>query len=99
LASQRKKAPFDDLRDKNGTVLPPVILLRQDQKQGGLCGHVLSSKAYSSWSRPIGGIPQELSARLNRTDEWITAQLPEGLLGSGANALERLVLSDSFQLK
>ena len=99
LASQRSKAPFDDLRDKDGTVLPPVILLRQDQKQGGLCGHVLSSKAYSAWSRPIGGIPQELSARVNRTDDWITAQLPEGLLGSGTNALETLVLSDSFQLK
>ena len=99
LASQRSKAPFDDLRDEYGKVLPPVILLRQDQKQGGLCGNVLSSEAHSSWSRPIGGIPQELSARVNRTDDWITAQLPAGLLGSGANALERLVLSDSFQLK
>ena len=80
-------------------MLPPVILLKQDRKQGGLCGHVLSSRAHSSWSRPIEGISQQLSVSANRTDDWISAQLPEGLLGSGANALERLVLSDSFQLK
>ena len=99
LASQRSKAPFNDLKDEDGKALPPVILLKQDRKQGGLCGHVLSTRAHSSWSRPIGGISQQLSIRVNRTDDWISAQLPEGLLGSGANALERLVSSDSFQLK
>ncbi len=99
LTSQRSRAPFNDLKDEDGKVLPPVILLKQDRKQGGLCGHVLSSRAHSSWSRPIEGISQQLSVSANRTDDWISAQLPEGLLGSGANALERLVLSDSFQLK
>ena len=99
LASQRSKAPFNDLKDGDGKALPPVILLKQDRKQGGLCGHVLSTRAHSSWSRPIDGISPQLSIGANRTDEWISAQLPESLLGSGANALERLVSSDSFQLK
>ena len=99
LKSQRSKAPFNDLKDEDGKVLPPVILLQQDRKQGGLCGHVLSSRAYSPWSRPIEGISGHLSVRANRTDGWISAQVPERLLGSGANALERLVSSDSFQLK
>ena len=99
LTSQRYTAPFKELNDKDGKAVPPVILLKQDREQGGLCGHVLSSQAYTSWVRPIEGISQQLSARVNRTDDWISAQLPANLLGSGVNALERLVSSDSFQLK
>ena len=99
LEKQQIRASFDDLKDENGRTYPPVVLIERSGEIGRLCGHVLASGAHKEWSRPIDGISEQLSVNLNRTDEWISRQLPESLLGPGASALERLVLSDGFQLK
>ena len=99
MEKQQSSAPFDDLKDENGRSYPPVVLIERSGEIGRLCGHVLASGAHKEWSRPIDGISEQLSVNLNRTDAWVSRQLPESLLGPGASALERLVLSDGFQLK
>ena len=76
-----------------------VQRIRMHGETGRLCGSVLASGAYDEWSRPFDGVSDQLSVNVNRTDEWISKQVPSNFLGSGASALERLVLSDGFQLK
>jgi hypothetical protein len=99
LEKQQSIAAFDDLKDATGKVFPPVVLIEKNGETGRLCGSVLASGAYNEWSRPIDGVSDQLSVKVNRTDEWISKQVPNNFLGPGASALERLVLSDGFQLK
>ena len=99
LEKQQSIAAFNDLEDATGKASPPVVLLEKNGETGRLCGSVLASGAYNEWSRPIDGVSDQLSVKANRTDEWVSKQLPENFLGPGASALERLVSSDGFQLK
>ena len=99
LEKQQSIAAFDDLKDVIGKAFPPVVLIEKNGETGRLCGSVLTSGAYNEWSRPVDGVSDQLSVKVNRTDEWISKQVPNNFLGSGASALERLVLSDGFQLK
>ena len=99
LEKQQSIAAFDDLKDVTGKTFPPVVLIEKNGETGRLCGSVLASGAYNEWSRPVDGVSDQLSVTVNRTDEWISKQVPHYFLGSGASALERLVLSDGFQLK
>jgi|GEM_PF-1330829 len=99
LEKQQSIAAFNDLEDATGKAFPPVVLLEKNGEAGRLCGSVLASGAYNEWSRPIDGVSDQLSVKVNRTDEWISKQVPNNFLGPGASALERLVLSDGFQLK
>ena len=99
LEKQQSVSGFEDLKDATGQAFPPVVLMEKNGEIGRLCGSVLASGAYNEWSRPIDGVSDQLSVKVNRTDEWISRQVPNNLLGPGASALERLVLSDGFQLK
>ncbi|MDC3032617.1 hypothetical protein OA249_01500 [Litorivicinus sp.] len=99
MEKQQSIAAFDDLEDLSGKAIPPVILIEKNGETGRLCESVLASGAYNEWSRPVDGVSDQLSVTVNRTDEWISKQVPNNFLGSGASALERLVLSDGFQLK
>ena len=99
LEKQQSVAGFDDLKDLTGKAFPPVVLMEKNGETGRLCGSVLANGAYNEWSRPIDGVSNQLSVKVNRTDEWISKQVPNNFLGPGASALERLVLSDGFQLK
>jgi len=99
LEKQQSIAAFDDLKDVTGKAFPPVVLIEKNEETGRLCGSVLTSGAYNEWSRPVDGVSDQLSVKVNRTDEWISKQVPNNFLGSGASALERLVVSDGFQLK
>ena len=99
LEKQQSIAAFDDLKDATGKVFPPVVLMEKNGETGRLCGSVLASGAYNEWSRPIEGVFDKLSVKVNRSDEWISKQVPNNFIGLGASALERLVLSDGFQLK
>jgi hypothetical protein len=99
LEKQQALASFDDLKDATGKAFPPVVLMEKNGETGRVCGSVLASGAYNEWSRPIDGVSDQLSVKVNRSDEWVSKQLPNNFLGPGASALERLVLSDGFQLK
>ena len=99
LEKQQSIADFDDLKDVTGKAFPPVALIEKNGETGRLCRSVLTSGAYNEWSRPVDGVSDQLSVKVNRTDEWISEQVPNNFLGPGASALERLVLSDGFQLK
>ena len=99
LEKQQSIAAFDDLKDLTGKAFPPVVLIEKNGETGRLCGSVLANGAYNEWSRPIDGVSDQLSVKVNRTDEWISEQVPSFFFGPGASALERLVLSDGFQLK
>ncbi len=99
LEKQQALASFDDLKDATGKAFPPVVLMEKNGETGRVCGSVLASGAYNEWSRPIDGVSDQLSVKVNRSDEWISKQVPNNFLGPGGSALERLVLSDGFQLK
>ena len=100
LEKQQSIAAFDDLKDAAGKAFPPVVLIAKKKgEKGTLCGSVLASRAYNEWSRPVEEVSDQLSVKVNRTDEWISEQVPSNFLGPGASAVERLVLSDGFQLK
>ena len=99
LGRQRSRVVFDDLRDESGNSVAPVILLGQEKSNVGLCSSVLSSTAHHSWFRPIDGVSIKLTTAMNRTEEWISKQLPADLLAPGSSSLEKLIAADAFQLK